>query len=421
MRCICAEKDRDIPLGRTGENDVEAVSFDVKDWPDLYGAGGSFVLVHKRPGDTQPYLCATAVASSGRLVWVIKAEDLQFTGRGEAQLSYVVDSKVAKSVIFTTRISRSLEQEGELPEPYESMIEELIAAAANITTEADRAETARDAAETAQGKAEDAQEAAETAQGKAEDAQEAAETAQGKAENAQEAAETAQGKAETAQGKAEDAERDAYLSAEQAEGSAVRAEAAKDAVENLTVTAETLPPGSSATAEKTVDPQTGRANIAFGLPKGEKGDQGDDYVLTNQDREDIAELIKDDTDIFQEHTGLSIEEILVDIRAAVQVISNFVEYTGDTELSDYSTMWVQNRVLKAAIDAINTALSGKQATLTFDDDPTQNSNNPVKSGGVYSAVKALTDAILAGTEETAAYHLGFYLDENGDLVQVDDE
>ena len=421
MRCICAEKDRDIPLGRTGENDVEGVRFDVADWPELYGEGGSFVLVHQRPGDLQPYACATAVGSSGCLVWVIKDVDVQFTGRGEAQLSYVVDSKVAKSVIFTTRISRSLDQEGELPEPYESMIEDLIEAAANITTEADRAETARDAAETAQGKAEDAQEAAETAQGKAEDAQDAAETAQGKAEDAQEAAETAQGKAETAQGKAEDAERDAYLSAEQAEGSAVRAEAAKDAVENLTVTAETLPPGSSATVEKTVDPQTGRANIAFGLPKGEKGDQGDDYELTNQDREDIAELVKDDTDIFQEHTGRSIEEILVDIRAAVQVISNFVEYTGDTELSDYSTMWVQNRVLKAAIDAINTALSGKQATLTFDDDPTQNSNNPVKSGGVYSAVKALTDAILAGTEETAAYHLGFYLDENGDLVQVDDE
>ena len=407
MRCITAKKGSDIPLGRTGENDVEGVRFDVADWPELYGEGGSFVLVHQRPGDLQPDACATAVGSSGCLVWVIKDVDVQFTGRGEAQLSYVVDSKVAKSVIFTTRISRSLDQEGELPEPYESMIEDLIEAAANITTEADRAETARDAAETAKGKAEDAQEAAETAQGKA--------------ENAQEAAETAQGKAETAQGKAEDAERDAYLSAEQAEGSAVRAEAAKDAVENLTVTAETLPPGSSATAEKTVDPQTGRANIAFGLPKGEKGDQGDDYELTNQDREDIAELVKDDTDIFQEHTGRSIEEILVDIRAAVQVISNFVEYTGDTELSDYSTMWVQNKVLKAAIDAINTALSGKQATLTFDDVPTQNSNNPVKSGGVYSAVKALTDAILAGTEETAAYHLGFYLDENGDLTQVDDE
>ena len=61
-----------------------------------------------------------------------------------------------------------------------------------------KAEDAQTAAETAQGKAEDAQTAAETAQGKAEDAQEAAETAQGKAEDAQEAAETAQGLAEDA-------------------------------------------------------------------------------------------------------------------------------------------------------------------------------------------------------------------------------
>lgn len=142
MRCICAKKDSDIPLGRTGENDVEGVRFDVRDWPELYGEGGSFVLVHQRPGDEQPYVCATATASSGCLVWVIQDTDVQYTGRGEAQLSYVVDSKVAKSVIYTTRISRSLDQEGELPEPYESMIEDLIEAAANITTDAERAETA---------------------------------------------------------------------------------------------------------------------------------------------------------------------------------------------------------------------------------------------------------------------------------------
>lgn len=165
MRCICAKKDSDIHLGRTGENDVEGVRFDVKDWPDLYGEGGSFVLVHQRPGDTQPYVCATAVGSSGCLVWVIQDVDVQYTGRGEAQLTYVVDSKVAKSVIYTTRISRSLEQEGELPEPYESMIEDLIEAAANITTDAERAETAQE-------KAEDAQEAAERSEQNAKDSEE---------------------------------------------------------------------------------------------------------------------------------------------------------------------------------------------------------------------------------------------------------
>ncbi len=35
---------------------------------------------------------------------------------------------------------------------------------------------------------------------------------------------------------------------------------------------------------------------------------------------------------------------------------------------------------------VYTALAGKQATLTFDDAPTANSNNPVKSSGIYAAL-----------------------------------
>lgn len=38
-------------------------------------------------------------------------------------------------------------------------------------------------------------------------------------------------------------------------------------------------------------------------------------------------------------------------------------------------------------DGIYTALAGKQDTLTFDNTPTQNSNNPVTSGGVYAAIQ----------------------------------
>ena len=37
---------------------------------------------------------------------------------------------------------------------------------------------------------------------------------------------------------------------------------------------------------------------------------------------------------------------------------------------------------------LTTLLNGKQDTLTFDNAPTENSNNPVKSGGVYSGIKA---------------------------------
>ena len=43
--------------------------------------------------------------------------------------------------------------------------------------------------------------------------------------------------------------------------------------------------------------------------------------------------------------------------------------------------------------AMNTALAAKQDTLTFDNAPTANSNNPVKSGGVKTAIDAKQDTI----------------------------
>ena len=77
-----------------------------------------------------------------------------------------------------------------------------------------------------------------------------------------------------------------------------------------------------------------------------------------------------------------------------------------------------------------------QETLSFDTVPTESSANPVISGGVYAAVSAealarqeadgeLSDTIdeleadiKAGTQETADYHLGFYLDEEGYVCQT---
>lgn len=42
---------------------------------------------------------------------------------------------------------------------------------------------------------------------------------------------------------------------------------------------------------------------------------------------------------------------------------------------------------------VNSKLSAKQDTLTFDNAPTANSNNPVKSGGVYTALAGKQDTI----------------------------
>lgn len=194
MRIIIAHERNTIQIGRTSENDALTVRFDVRDWPELYGAGGSFVLVHQRPGDAQPYVCAASVAPDGYLDWIVAAVDVEKIGAGEAQLTYVFGETIAKSVIFKTQIQRSLGQAGELPEPYEDKIDELIEAAGNITTEANRAETARTDAETAQGKAEEAQAAAEAAQQKAEEAEDAAKESE---ENAAHYADVAQQGAET--------------------------------------------------------------------------------------------------------------------------------------------------------------------------------------------------------------------------------
>lgn len=41
--------------------------------------------------------------------------------------------------------------------------------------------------------------------------------------------------------------------------------------------------------------------------------------------------------------------------------------------------------------------------------------------GTEADVADLKSALLSGAEEDAIWHLGFYLDENGDLCQVEEE
>ena len=74
------------------------------------------------------------------------------------------------------------------------------------------------------------------------------------------------------------------------------------------------------------------------------------------------------------------------------------EVIGSTDI-DLANYYTKQQTDGAITHAINTALAdytttanlttllqGKQDTLTFDDAPTENSNNPVKSGGIYSAL-----------------------------------
>lgn len=123
-----------------------------------------------------------------------------------------------------------------------------------------------EAVESAEQRARDADQSARSASDDADRAERArtrAETAQGKAEDAQESAERAKDDAETSERNASESER-------KAKGYAETASEKADAITGLTAQATTLPAGSSASAS--YDAQTGV--MTFGIPKGDKGDTG---------------------------------------------------------------------------------------------------------------------------------------------------
>lgn len=65
-------------------------------------------------------------------------------------------------------------------------------------------------------------------------------------------------------------------------------------------------------------------------------------------------------------------------------LKNALDAKQDSLTFDNSPTSGSNNPVKSG--GVYTALSGKQNTLTFDNSPTENSDNPVKSGGIYTAL-----------------------------------
>lgn len=130
MRTVAATPGTVIPIGRQGENEVVTVVFDTAAWPAELGAG-SFQLVHKRVNDSTPYPCVITVDDDGNVNWLIKMADVHNVGFGCAQLSFIVDETIAKSMIFTTSTLPSLGGGGDVPEPYQDWVDAVLEAGAH--------------------------------------------------------------------------------------------------------------------------------------------------------------------------------------------------------------------------------------------------------------------------------------------------
>ena len=150
-------------IGVQGEVDAQVFRFDISSWIEEYGSGGSASIDLQRPGEKTSYTHGLSIVD-GFAVWTVSNVDNAIAGQGFAQLVYTKpgDTKKAKTAEYVTVTERALdEQHGDVPDPYESYLDEARAIYSETAAAAIEAAEAQRAAEAA---AEDAEKSAQEAQ-----------------------------------------------------------------------------------------------------------------------------------------------------------------------------------------------------------------------------------------------------------------
>lgn len=223
-------------IGYVGERQVSDIVFMFNAWQSRYGEG-TIALLIQRKGDTVPYPVILDV-EDGKATWHISNVDTAVLGEGEAQLLYTVDGALKKSSVFAFDVVRSLDEEGDVPEPYDSLIEQVTEKVGTVTANAEKAEemaiSASESASVATTKASEARESeanalqsAQYAFGSAENASESESNARVSATNAHTSetnANTSEVNARTSATNAHTSEVNAHTSEENASASATEAE-----------------------------------------------------------------------------------------------------------------------------------------------------------------------------------------------------
>lgn len=122
---ITSEKRIKIVIGRSGENNVLSVEFDLTPWVEEYGTGQPFMHI-RRHGDEMPYPVALEF-SNNIATWLISNTDTAKTGYGKAQLVYMVDEKIKKTKVFRIYVDKSVCDVNYVPDPYEEYLDEFTA------------------------------------------------------------------------------------------------------------------------------------------------------------------------------------------------------------------------------------------------------------------------------------------------------
>lgn len=116
-----------IEIGVQGENVAEGAAFDITPWVTEYGLGTAYIY-NQRKNDSQPYfkeLPITLADSVYTATWTFDKVDSKVDGEGTCQLIYVNGETVKKTSKYVTTTGKSLgEATGDIPDPYEDLLEE---------------------------------------------------------------------------------------------------------------------------------------------------------------------------------------------------------------------------------------------------------------------------------------------------------
>lgn len=188
MRIVTPDEKNGIYLGRQGENLATQVQFDVNvaGWVETYGVG-TWELLNRRPPDPAGYPVEISVEDN-IIKWDLTATDLKYAGCGTCELVYYVDEVIAKSIIYGTQILPAIDGTGEIPEPWESWIDEVKEARDEAQA---AAEAAAGSASSAEGFAQDASASAAEASDSAYAAGQSADAAEDSADAAKDEADRA--------------------------------------------------------------------------------------------------------------------------------------------------------------------------------------------------------------------------------------
>lgn len=140
-----------IFIGYKGENHARCLIFDLTDCIEEFGDGG-FAISFMRHGDAQPYIVTDTDSLETTAIWEINATDTAVEGYGMVQLQYIVGETVCKTAMYRTITFDSNESAGDVPDPYENLLDQIAAyavaaqasanaaaqSAANASGEADR-------------------------------------------------------------------------------------------------------------------------------------------------------------------------------------------------------------------------------------------------------------------------------------------